>query len=184
MNTHLQNQFYVVRHGKAQNNELRVESCKIETQEEYGLTQEGKDVVSKEAQNYKDFDIIYSSPFKRTQETAAFFAETSNCDIVLDDRLKEFDTGDLDQKSYEVVQPIKNQNKDLDYVYSNGESLSKVLDRSIDFINDINSKYKGEKILIVTHGGPAEIFVDWANKVPLRKWPKCIEKGKVFPLTK
>jgi len=46
------------------------------TQETYGLTDEGKDVVAKEAKNYKDFDLIFSSPFRRKRETAAYFANT------------------------------------------------------------------------------------------------------------
>lgn len=77
MNIQLQNDFYIVRHGKAKNNQLGIQSCKIDTQKEYGLTSEGKECVEKESQKYTDFDIIISSPFRRTQETAVFFAQTS-----------------------------------------------------------------------------------------------------------
>ncbi|MBU0578061.1 phosphoglycerate mutase family protein [Patescibacteria group bacterium] len=182
MNINLQNQFYVVRHGKAQNNELDIVSCKLKTQEEYGLTQEGKGVISNEAQQYKDFDIIFTSPFRRTQETASFFAKTSDCDVILDDRLVEFDVGDLDLKSFELYRDARRQHKENDYVYKNGESLSDAYNRLIDFIDDVNSQYKNKKILIVSHGVPAEILVDWSHGTPLRKWEKCIEKGKVFSL--
>ena len=56
------NQFYVVRHGRAQNNEDGVVSCKLETQARYGLTLNGREMVAAEAQHHTDFDAIYASP--------------------------------------------------------------------------------------------------------------------------
>lgn len=184
MDIHLQNQFYVVRHGQAQSNKSHIESCKLETQHDFGLTKEGKDVVAKEAQQYKDFDIIYASPFRRTQETAALFAETSNCEVILDERLKEFDVGDLDLKSLDISRPIKKQHEDPDFVFPNGESLANVLNRTSDFIKEINAKHKNEKILIVSHGLPCEILIDWIKGKPIKKWEKCVENGEVIPLVK
>lgn len=177
----LQNKFYVVRHGRAQNNELRIVSCKMETQAKFGLSQNRKDIL-KEAQSYRDFDIIYTSPFRRTAETAALFAETSNCTVMSDARLREFDTGNLDLGPSEKFDSMMQEHTDPNYVYENGESLSGALERLTDFIDEINSNHINKKILIVTHGVPAEILLDWANSIPLKKWEKCIEKGKVFSL--
>lgn len=181
MSINLQNQFYLVRHGKADNNKLGIESCKIDTQQKYGLTDEGKDIVSKEAQSYTDFDLIFSSPFRRTQETASYFAETSQCEIITDERLVDVDLGDLDQQSYDISNAAI-KGKDNDYIYPNGESFFQTLSRLIDFLNEVNTKYEGKKILIVSHGFPCETLLDWVNGKPLRIWDKCIEKGKVFPL--
>lgn len=73
MKINLQNQFYVVRHGRAENNDLHIISCKLETQKSYGLSQNGRESVSEEAKKNKDFDVIYISPFRRTKETAQLF---------------------------------------------------------------------------------------------------------------
>jgi len=181
MSINLQNQFYLVRHGKADNNELGIESCKIDTQKKYGLTDEGKDVVAKEAQNYTDFDLIFSSPFRRTQETASYFANTSKCKIILDNRLIDVDLGELDQQSY-ITSNAATKDRDNDYIYPNGESFSQTLDRLVDFLNGVNSKYKDKKILIVSHGFPCQTLMDWMNENPLRDWETSIEKGKVFLL--
>jgi len=178
----LQNIFFLVRHGKAKNNELGIESCKIETQKEYGITPEGKENVIREAQKYKNFDLIFSSPFRRTQETASLFAETSNCNVILDDRLVDVDLGDLDLQSYEISNAFTKEHTDNDYVYPNGESFSQVLERVLNFLKDIDSKYQKKKILIVSHGFPCEALLDWARGIPLRNREECIEKGKVFPL--
>jgi len=181
MNIDLQNQFYVVRHGRAENNDLKIVSCKMETQKPYGLTQEGKGVVSEEAKNYK-FDIIYTSPFTRTTETASIFAEEASCNVIPDERLAEFDTGDLDMEPSEKFSAAMDEHRETDYVFSGGESLLNVSERLIDFVTEINSKQRDKKILIVTHGVPAEILVDLFNDTPVRKWNKCIDKGKVFLL--
>ncbi len=182
MNIELQNSFYIIRHGKARNNELGIESCKMESQKAYGLTSEGKKVVSKESERYTDFDLIFSSPFKRTQETASFFAKTSDCDIILDKRLIDIDLGDLDLKPYEVSRAFTQQHPDNDYVYPNGESFSQALGRLVSFIQEINEKNEDKKVLIVSHGFPCEALLDWVASRPLKNWDKCIEKGKVFLL--
>ena len=183
MNIELQNNFYIVRHGKAENNKLGIESHKIETQKAYGLTSEGKEVVSKESQKYNDFDLIYSSPFRRTQETASFFTKTSDCDLILDERLVDIDLGDdLDLKSYEISRAFVKEHPDNDYVYPNGESFSQTVNRLTSFMEEINSKNRGKKVLIVTHGFPCEVLIDWVANKPMKKWDKCIEKGKVFTL--
>ncbi len=182
MSINLRNTYYVVRHGKAKNNELGIESCKIETQKEYGLIQEGKERVAREAQEYKNFDLIFSSPFRRTQETASLFAETSGCNIIVDDRLVDVDLGDLDLQSYEISSAFTKEHAGNDYEYPNGESFSQVLERLLDFLNDVDSRYQKKKILIVSHGFPCEALLDWAKGIPLRNRDECIEKGKVFPL--
>lgn len=178
----LQNDFYIVRHGKAKNNELDIESCKMETQEAYGLVPEGEEKVKEEAQRYTDFELIFSSPFRRTKETAFFFAETSACEVILDERLVDVDLGDLDLSSCEVSKIHKKQHPENDYVYPNGESLTQVLDRLISFLKEVNSNYKNKKILIVSHGLPCEALLDWVAGKPLKKWDECIEKGRIFPL--
>lgn len=182
MNIQIQNQFYVIRHGKADNNEAGIVSCKLKTQNQYGLIPDGHEVVSREAELHTSFDVIYSSPFRRTEETALCFAKTSNCEVILDERLREFDVGDLDLKPSEQFSIAMKEHTECHYQFPNGESLSDVLDRLIDFVTEINSQNIHKKVLLVTHGVPAEILVDWWSDIPLRKWEECIEKGKVFPL--
>lgn len=182
MNIDFQNQFYVVRHGRAENNDLQIISCKYETQEPYGLNQNGKETVLQEAKKNNDFTVIYTSPFRRAMETASFFSDAAQCDVIEDMRLKEFDTGTLDMQPMEAFSSAMKEHKEIDYVFENGESFFNVSERLIDFVTEINSKHNNEKILIVTHGVPAEILVDLFKNVPLKKWGKCIDKGKVFPL--
>lgn len=182
MNINLQNDFYIIRHGKAENNKLGIESCKMETQTAYGLTFEGKKVVEKEAKHYTDFDLIFSSPFRRTQETACYFAKTSDIEVNLDKRLVDIDLGDLDQSTYEASSAYSKENPGNNYVYPNGESFLQVLDRLKRFLNEINEKYIDKKILIVSHAFPCETMLDWVANKPLKNWNSRVENGKVIPL--
>lgn len=182
MNTKLNNEFYVVRHGRAENNDKHVVSCKLETQQTFGLSEEGHAAITSEAEQYKNFDVIYTSPFRRTLETAELFAETSQCDVLEDERLKEFDTGNLDMKPSEEFSAAMKEHKEIDYTFEGGESFLDVSKRLTELINEANANHQNKKILMVTHGVPAEILVDLFKDVPLKKWEKCIDKGKVFSL--
>jgi broad specificity phosphatase PhoE len=182
MNITLKNDFYIVRHGKAKNNMLGIESCKMETQIQYGLIPEGKKTVEQEAKRYSNFDLIFYSPFRRTQETAAYFVKTSKCDFFSDKRLVDIDLGDFDQSTYESSNEHLKNHPETDYVFPNGESFLQVLERLKKFILEVNTKYDCKKILIVSHGFPCETLLDWVANKPLINWDSCIEKGKVFPL--
>lgn len=147
----MNNEIYIVRHGESENNVLRIECCKLKDKDMYGLTEKGKAATQKEAEKYRDFDIIISSPFRRTMETAAFFAETSEVKIVEDERLAEWDTGDRHLKSYDEVD-IKEASLKDDEPFPNGESKNQALARVMELFEEVKKEHQGKKVLIVTHG--------------------------------
>ena len=100
----------------------------------------------------------------------------------LDKRLIDIDLGDFDQSTYESSNEHLKNHPETDYVFPNGESFLQVLERLKKFILEVNTKYNGKKILIVSHGFPCETLLDWVANKPLINWDSCIEKGKVFPL--
>jgi transketolase len=179
-NKKLKNKISIVRHGKAKHNELNILSSGFELQKNHGLLEESKPLLAKEAEKYKDFDLIISSPFRRTLETAEFFAKTSNCEITTDERLVEIDNGDLDGKDSSEFAKLKTTvaTKPM----PNGESYADVLERVLEFIYEIDEKYENKKILIVSHGVPTETATDFFAGKPLQVPKKCIQKGKVFSL--
>ena len=176
------NQFFIVRHGEAQNNVDKVKSCKIDTQKLHGLTDLGQKQVQDEAEKYCDFDVIFSSPARRTMETAEIFCKTSGLHVIDDSRLQEFDVGDFDGKSVSDYKLFFKIHSDPNYEFENGESLQAVLDRMQNFILDIDKKYNNKKILIVTHGSPLEVLLDWSQNKKLRKRDECLPNAKVYKL--
>ena len=176
------NQFFIVRHGEAQNNVDKVISCKIDTQALHGLTDLGQKQVQDEAEKFCDFDVMFSSPARRALETAEIFCRTSGLNVIEDYRLQEFDIGDFDGKPVSDYKIFFNKNRDSNFQVENGESLQDVLDRMINFVLEIDKKYNNKKILIVTHGTLLELLLDWSQNKKLTKRDECLPNAKVYKL--
>ena len=156
------NRYLVMRHGEAENNIAAVISCKDFNQ--HHLTEKGKDQTGKSAELLKDnkIDMIFASPFARTRETAEVTAGIlglSPDQIIVDERLHEVDCGVFDGKSLEEYHSFFAEGDDrFTKAPEGGESYSDVKKRIGDFIYDIENKYVGKNILIVTHDSPAWMF--------------------------
>ena len=148
----LQNKFFIVRHGESENNLLEIDSSKLENKGQFGLSEKGREETKIEAKKFKDFDLIISSPFRRTKETAMFFAQTSQCDVIENELLREVCVGDFELCKYEKSDAFFDRHGDESIPYPNGESLSDAKNRAIDFLEQANRTYKDKKILVVTHG--------------------------------
>ena len=104
-----------------------------------------------------DYDLIISSDLVRTKETAEIIALKLSKEIIFDEKLREINNGDLKNLTKEKF----NQNHpglyyntlSMDQTYPNGESPNDFYIRIKDAFIDLLYKYKGKKILIITHGG-------------------------------
>lgn len=165
------NQYLVMRHGQAENNTQNVVSSKKEN--EHHLTEEGKKEVKTTVLTLQEekIDLIFASPFLRTKETVAIVAETlglSEEKIIYDDRLAEINAGDFNMR------PVSEYHQYFSALYEkfekkppHGENLSDVRERVGSFIYEMEEKYKGKKILIITHEYPvwmlAAVGDGWSN---------------------
>ncbi|MEX2028979.1 MAG: class I tRNA ligase family protein [Candidatus Paceibacterota bacterium] len=152
------NKYFVARHGEANSNVNGVADSSGDKQNK--LTEKGVKDIKNSAEAHKDigFDFIFCSPMGRTKETASIIADTTGYDkdkIIFDERLLEFQLGDLDGKN--VAEYHKYMKTVPDYFSSplpNGESRLAVHKRMGDFIYELEQKYSNKKILIVSHGDP------------------------------
>ncbi len=154
------NSYFVMRHGGTEGNKKGVISYKNEGSDH--LTHEGTNQVLSASKSLKDrkIDLIISSSFTRTRETAELVRRELNLtsdQVVFDDRLIEINPGDLDGKNWNDYHETVSDhgpnwfNKKL----FNGESFQEVGRRVGDCLYEIEAKYKNKNVLIVTHGGPA-----------------------------
>ncbi len=155
------NKIYLVRHGQSRNNVLEIESGKLETQKKYGLTDLGRAQVVSSAVKYKDFDMIYSSPFRRTLETAEIFAKYSECDVFENELLQEFDVGVYDEKPYNLMETYihTSANNIKEFPVKGGESWNDMYERVKQFLDLLEQNYENKKILVVSHGSPVEVMI-------------------------
>lgn len=157
------NRYFIMRHGESSGNVTETVSYKHETQDH--LTDLGKEQALKTAKTLKkqNIDIIISSPFLRTAETARIVAQTlglPESSIIFDPRIREINPGSFDGKNWkEYHEAMYSTGPDwFDSGMPGGETLRDVQKRVGEFMYEIEERYKGKNILIFTHGGPAWVF--------------------------
>ncbi|MEK7116894.1 MAG: class I tRNA ligase family protein [Patescibacteria group bacterium] len=170
------NKYFVMRHGEAESNVKKILSSKAE--HPHHLTENGITNTKKVAGELKKekIDVIISSPFIRTKETAEIVAEIIGLDkkeIQYDKRIGEHNYGDFD------LGPIANYH---DYYSSleeafvkplpNGENYNDTRVKSGEFIYNLDKKFSGKNILIVTHESPAWLMFSVANGLDIKG---CVE---------
>ncbi len=150
------NKYFIMRHGQAMSNVQGTSSTHVSTSGENHLTDLGKEQVTKSAETLGNVDLIFSSPFLRAKETAEIVAEKTSFPkdkIIYDDRLGEIDVGALDGKSVsEYHRFYKTTAERFEIAPPQAETLTQVERRIGDFMYELEEKYKGKKILIVSHG--------------------------------
>ncbi len=148
------NEYYLMRHGEANHNVNCIEECQMDT--ENTLTELGiAEVEDAKKKCDIDFDIIISSPFLRTRHTAEIMAGDKKDKIVLNENFREINVGTFNKKPTKEVRDFYGD----DYLkfktnIGDGESHGDVMHRMMKGIYDLEKKYEGKKILIVTHGAP------------------------------
>jgi isoleucyl-tRNA synthetase len=149
------NTFYFLRHCQALSNQKNLLSSGPREKFFNPLTKSGVTQAKKLARQLKKekIDIIFSSELLRARQTAEIIAKHIKVKVNFDSRLNEISFGALDGQSIKVWQDLVKDYKDfLTAKPQGGESRLDVRKRVLDFIEEINKKYKNKKILIVSHG--------------------------------
>lgn len=105
----------------------------------------------------KQFSIttIYSSPLLRTQQTAKIISRELGLSFSTDERLKErMNWGDKKDETFEeFLSEWEKASRDRNYQPIHGDSAKKTGERLHEVLVEVESKYKDQDIVIVTHGG-------------------------------
>ena len=105
----------------------------------------------------KDYDLIISSDLVRTRETADIVSTKLSKSIIFDEKFREINNGklkNLTKEEFNLSYPGLYYNTlSMDQAYPNGESPTDFYIRIKDAFIELLYKYKGKKILIITHGG-------------------------------
>ncbi|MFZ2979069.1 MAG: class I tRNA ligase family protein, partial [Candidatus Magasanikiibacteriota bacterium] len=150
-----------MRHGEANH---EIEMVKSSDVNKHSLTEIGKEQIKTCAKNIKDkVDIIISSPVLRCRETAEILSKELKVDIVIDDLITEYNHGGWSEikrdelekmASFIEYKKITSLEEKFNYhLGENGESRKEITDRVDKFLKNINKKYSGKTVLIVSHGG-------------------------------
>ncbi len=111
--------------------------------------------------------MIFSSPFARTRDTSNIVAEVLEINkenILIDDRLHEMSVPMYEGQSWNEYHKDFPTTPESFYKEEEGnESYNDIKKRTMSFIYDMESKYSGKNILIVTHGGPTWLVMAGVN---------------------
>lgn len=137
--------------------------------------------IAKEELVNEKIDLIICSPLKRARQTADIINEGRNIPIIIDERISERDFGEFEGMStmdfdFNAFWSYKQNNK-----YNKAENIRMFFKRVYDFLDDIKEKYKGKKILIVSHGGISIPIKCYFNGIPemYSLLPLCIDNCEV-----
>lgn len=153
------NSYFAVRHGQSENNVTY--TLNSDNAKHFGLTELGRKQAQKAGEKLSKagIDLIFSSPFTRTRETAEIIADKLGFPrekIVFDERLRELGFGEYEGKTVnEYFQFFKGGNREEIFFKApnGGENRQQAKNRTGEFLKDIDAQYEGKKILIVSHEG-------------------------------
>jgi len=146
------NSYTLLRHGESESNTLGLSNS--EDLDIYHLTENGRKEIEVRAQEIarEGVDFIISSDFLRAKETARIISAACNIPenaIIYDKRLREYGVGkEREGKPWrETEAHVRNHG-----LYPDMETPQEVKRRAFAALYDIDKKYSGKKILIISHG--------------------------------
>lgn len=163
------NTYWFMRHGEAEQN---VSGTIDSGKGEYHLTERGRQQAIAAAEKLKQtlartrrkIDVILASPVLRTRETAELVGQTIGKKVVLEPRLKEIQLGYLQgchdeayHRDYPTYESKFTQRP------PGGESLHDLERRSWELLQELEEKYEGKNILLVSHEYPIWMLTDAAQ---------------------
>lgn len=158
----LKNQYFMMRHGQAMFNVKNV--AETSGRAENLLTKKGvkevKESLARFTKKYKGMapDAIIASPFPRTQETARIAADhfgIASSSIVHEPMIKEVHVGIFDGKPAKQYHAYFSSHEEkFTKQPPEGETLTALRARMAGFIKEIEKRYKGKIIFIVSHEYP------------------------------
>ncbi len=149
---------YIIRHAESQWNPIGRYQGLLDPE----LSQRGKKQANLLAKELLRLDItaIYSSPLKRTMDTAKPISEAKGIQIIPDKRIIEIDHGVwsgmlVDQVKQEYPEDFEKWIKEPHKIkFPGGESLTDVYERVREFLHEIKQKHWNQTVLVFSHTVP------------------------------
>ena len=157
------NTIYIVRHGQTEWNLLG----KTQGHGNSDLTPKGIEQAELLADSMTKYpiDYIYSSDLGRAYQTAEIIGNKLNIELEKTEALREMNFGTWEGR---IIKDIIEEDPELYKMWRNephlakipqGETLSQIKERTDAFIKEINKKYDGKHIVLVTHSLCARIML-------------------------
>ncbi len=149
---------YIVRHAESEWNPIGRYQGLLDP----GLSERGKRQANLLAKEFLSMDIaaIYSSPLKRTMDTATPLSESKNIQIIAEKRIIEIDHGVwsgmlVEEVKQEYPEDFEKWIKEPHKIkFPEGESLIDVYERVKEFLYEIKQKHWNQTVFVFSHTVP------------------------------
>ena len=152
-----QNRYLLLRHGESLMNVNGIIVSQVPEKIPSPLTEKGRKEIEKLAKKLKNekIDLIFSSDLQRTKETAQIIGEILNIKPIFSKKLREINAGIFEGKSLKEYQSFwENYSQRFQKRPKGGENYQDVKKRVFKFIKELENKYQGKTILIISHARP------------------------------
>lgn len=155
---------YSTRHGQTDynKNEIVLGTTDLPLNET-GITQ--AEELAENVKKIGDINIIIVSPMLRAQTTAKAVAEKCGLEMIVDERLREWDYGEYEGKSRFTDGFAESKTQFGVRMGGSGESLLQLAHRVYSVLDDIIEKFSGKNVLIVSHGGICRVIETYFNNM-------------------
>ena len=156
----------LIRHGETEwNSQKRMQGHSNSDLSEVGR---GQIQALGELMKNVSFDHIYSSDSLRARQTAEAITQYSGHTLQFDQRIREKNLGVFEgltstearERHSEIYRLFKTAGPN--YVIDEGESTQQLLERALEFIEEIRLRHPQERVVMVTHGGVVRVLMKYA----------------------
>ena len=154
----------MIRHGQTDWNVKH----KVQGKADIELNTTGKKQAEEIGKKLKDekIDIIISSPLKRARQTAEIINNNLKCQIIYEEGISERDFGEFEGKTGEEFDFEGFWDYKINKKFEKAENIRDFFSRIYGTLDDICNKYKGQNVLIVSHGGVSVPVNCYFNGIP------------------
>ena len=162
----IETEIILIRHGETEwNSQKRMQGHSNSNLSEVGR---GQIQALGELMKNVSFDHIYSSDSLRARQTAEAITQYSGHTLQFDQRIREKNLGvfegltstEAKERHPEVYRLFKTAG--ANYVIDEGESTQQLLERALEFIEEIRLRHPQERVVMVTHGGVVRVLMKHA----------------------
>ncbi len=170
-------QLLLIRHGESQGNaEGRMQGRANFPLSDLGVAQAG---ALADRLAFLNIEALYTSPLLRAKMTADVVAGAAGLDVVEDDRLQEYDVGEVSGMTWLEVKErypeIARQYRDESGFprFPGSESRDDFMARVQASIGEIAARHRDDDtVAVVTHGGPILVYVMESLGTPYSRPPR------------
>jgi probable phosphoglycerate mutase len=143
-------------------------------------------VAERIAADFSDATRLYSSPLQRTRHTAEAIGRALGRVPEFEPELQEYDLGSWEGRPYaELAHDEKFWDQirdDPDFAPHGGESPQRVYDRLTGTLTKLAQVHRGERIVVVTHGGALSMALGGLLDGDYSRWHRVMSNCAVSEL--